>query len=297
MRPVLLIAKNGQVGSELQRALAPLGPVVAAGRADLDLADTRGIARAIETLQPRLIVNAGAYTAVDRAESEPEVASLVNAEAPRAIAESAKALEIPVVHYSTDYVFSGAKSSPYVEGDETGPLSCYGRSKLEGERAIAACGAKGVIFRTSWVFGEVGGNFVRTILRLAAEKDALRVVNDQFGAPTPAALIADVTAHVIRTLDREGWPPAQVYHLAAAGEVSWHGFARAIVARALALGIPLKLEPEAIEPIASADYPTAAQRPKNSRLDCSALMRRFGLVLPGWELYLERVLLRYTARP
>ena len=293
--PVLLIGGTGQVGWELQRALAPLGPLVTPGRADLDLARTETIDRAVRRIRPKLIVNAAAYTAVDRAESEPELAAIINTEAPRSLADAARALEIPLVHYSTDYVFSGDKATPYVESDETAPRSVYGRTKLDGERAIAASGVQGLVFRTSWVFGEVGGNFVRTILRLAGEKDALRVVRDQIGSPTPAALIADVTAYAVHTLERDGWPRgAEMYHLTAAHAVSWHAFAQAIVAKARDLGMSLKLAPDAIEAIASEQYPTAAERPKNSRLDCSALEQRFGLELPGWEPYLERMLMRYS---
>ena len=293
--PILLIGGSGQLGWALQRALAPLGEIIAPRRAELDLARPATIPDFVASARPRLIVNAAAYTAVDRAESEPDLAALINAEAPRVIGDAARTLDIPLIHYSTDYVFSGEKASPYREADDTGPRSVYGRTKLDGERAIAASGALGLIFRTSWVFGTVGGNFVRTILRIAAEKETLRVVADQIGAPTPAALIAHVTAHAIHTLDRDGWTNAQVFHLTAAGAVSWHTFARAIVTRARELGMSLKLAPEAIEAIASEAYPTAAQRPKNSRLDCSALEARFALKLPGWTPYLERVL-RYTAR-
>jgi dTDP-4-dehydrorhamnose reductase len=292
----LLLGKTGQLGCELQRALIALGEIVALDRAALDLMQPQAIRATIDEVQPRLIVNAAAYTAVDRAESERDTAALINAEAPRTLAEAAQALDIPLLHYSTDYVFSGDKPTPYVEADPTAPQSWYGATKLEGERAIHASGARGVIFRTSWVFGETGGNFVRTILRLAAEKETLRVVADQVGAPTPARLIADVTADVIRTFDGEGWPRATVYHLAAAGAVSWHAFAQTIVAKALERGMPLALRPENIEAIPTSDHPTPAARPKNSRLDCSALARRLGIELPGWEPYLDRMLARYTAR-
>lgn len=295
--PILLIGKTGQVGWELQRALMPLGELVAPARAELDLGTPETIFAAVEKIRPRLIVNAAAYTAVDRAEGEPEIAHRINAAGPRAIAEAAEARDIPIVHFSTDYVFSGEKPAPYREDDETGPLSCYGRTKLEGERALRSSSARGLILRTSWVFGEVGGNFVRTMLRLAAERESLRVVSDQVGAPTPAALIADVTAHAIHTLDREGWPRAKVYHLTAAGAISWHGFATTIVATASELGFALKLAPQAIEAIPTSDYPTAAVRPKNSRLDCTAISERFALELPGWEPYLQRMLIRYAARP
>ena len=296
MRPILLIGRSGQIGWELQRALSPLGSVAAPSRAELDLAQPRAIRAAIERVQPRVIVNAAAYTAVDRAESEAERAAILNAEAPRLLAEAARDLDIPLVHYSTDYVFSGDKPVPYVADDATAPLSVYGRTKLDGERAIRMSGARGLVFRTSWVFGDVGGNFARTIVRAAAVRKTLRVVSDQVGAPTPAPLVADVTAHAIHALEREGWPQVELYHLAAAWPLSWHAFAQAIVLKARELGVPLKLEPEAIEAIPSSEYPTPAQRPKNSRLDCNAMTRRFSLELPGWEPYLERMLVRYIPR-
>jgi dTDP-4-dehydrorhamnose reductase len=290
--PILLTGRTGQLGWELQRALSPLGRVLALGRAELDLAEPESVRKAVRDARPRLIVNAGAYTAVDRAEQDADIARRVNAESPRVLAEEASALGIPLVHYSTDYVFDGEKAVPYVESDATRPQSCYGRTKLAGEQAIETCAPQGVIFRTSWVFGEVGGNFVRTILRLASERDALRVVADQVGAPTPAALLADVTAHVIRSLDKDGWPAARVFHVASSHDVSWHAFAQAIVAKSLELGMTLRLRPEAIEAITSAEYPTPAKRPKNSRLDCGALGSTFSLVLPDWAPYLERMLLR-----
>jgi len=293
MRPILLLGKDGQVGWELQRSLAPLGSLVMLGRDDCDLADADRLCAVIRQANPRLIVNAAAYTAVDRAEEERESAFRVNAEAPAAIAAEARVLGVPLVHYSTDYVFDGEKTTPYLENDETDPQSVYGRSKLEGERAIAASGARALIFRASWVFGETGENFVRTILRLAGERESLRVVADQIGAPTPAALIADVTAHALARLDRDAWPDGtEIYHLAAASPVSWHAFAVAIVTEARELGIKLRLTPRSIEAISTEAYPLPARRPKNSRLDCSKSEQRFSLVMPGWKPYLRRMLMR-----
>ncbi|HSQ18825.1 MAG TPA: dTDP-4-dehydrorhamnose reductase [Blastocatellia bacterium] len=293
MRPILLLGKDGQVGWELQRSLAPLGPLVMLGRQQCDLADLVQLRDIVRNTKPRLIVNAAAYTAVDRAEQEPDLALRVNSGAPGVLAEEARALDIPLIHYSSDYVFDGEKATPYVEDDKPNPLSVYGRTKLEGESAITAAGGRALIFRSSWVFGETGTNFVRTILRLAAERDTLRVVDDQIGAPTPAALIADVTAHVIVCLDRESWPAeAQIFHLAAAGPVSWHTYACTIVDKARELGMQLKLSSGAIQKISTDEYPLPAKRPRNSRLDCTRLMQRFSLVLPDWRPYLERMLRR-----
>jgi dTDP-4-dehydrorhamnose reductase len=297
MKPVLLLGRSGQVGWELQRALAPLAPLVMLGREQCDVADAGELRRAIRDADPCLVVNAAAYTAVDRAEEERDLAFRVNARAPGILAEETRARGIPLVHYSTDYVFDGRKTTPYTERDETGPLSVYGQSKLEGERAIVAAGGRCAVFRTSWVFGETGANFVRTILRLAGEREHLRVVADQVGSPTPAALIADVTAHVVARLQREGWPErGEIYHLASAVPVSWHAFAVAIATRARAMGIALRLKPEAIEAIPTQAYPLPAPRPRNSRLDCSRLEQRFSLVLPSWESYLTRMLSRIPAR-
>jgi dTDP-4-dehydrorhamnose reductase len=291
MRPILLLGKDGQVGWELQRSLASLGPQVALGRRECDVGDLAALRTAIREIGPRLIVNAAAYTAVDRAEQERDLAFRINREAPGVMAEEARRLGIPLVHYSTDYVFNGEKAEPYVETDAPDPQSVYGSSKLAGEQAIAKAGARAVVFRTSWVFGEKGGNFVRTILRLAKERESLRVVADQFGAPTPAALIADVTAHAIAHHDREGWPAAaEIYHLTASDSVSWHAFAVAIVTAARDQGLSLRLKPESIDPIPTEAYPLPAKRPRNSRLSCERLERRYSLVLPSWEPYLQRML-------
>ena len=286
MKPILLFGHRGQIGSELERVFAAAGPLIAPGRAEVDLEKADALCSFIRSAHPALIVNAAAYTAVDRAEACADTAFRVNAEAPGVMAEEARRLGVPLIHYSTDYVFDGAKAEPYVESDTPHPLSAYGRSKLAGERAIAASGADAVIVRTSWVFGD-GANFVRTILRLAAERESLRVVDDQIGAPTPAALVADVTAAIVATLNSEGWAAA-IYHCTASGAVSWHGYARAIVAEALESGIALRLSPDNILPIPTADYPLPARRPLNSLLDCGRIEARFGLKLPHWRTGLER---------
>lgn len=291
---ILLLGKDGQVGWQLQRSLAPHGEVVACGRAECDLSDADRIRSIVRAVRPSIIVNATAYTAVDRAESEPGLAYRINAEAPGLLAEEARPLDALLVHYSTDYVYDGNKPTPYVETDPTGPQSVYGRSKLAGEEAIRAVGGRSLIFRTSWVFGARGGNFVKTILRLAREKENINVVADQIGAPTPAALIATVSGVGLAML-RHGRliEPGEnrLYHLAAARPVSWCEFARTIVGLAgPAPGFDLRLKPEAIKAITTAEYPTPARRPANSRLDCSKLERDFGLQMPDWQPYLERML-------
>jgi len=288
---VLLLGANGQVGHELQHTLAGLGSLVALDFPEVDFSQPESLRDVMHTYRPRIVVNAAAYTAVDKAENDAERAFAINAAAPGVLAEEAEALGACLVHYSTDYVFDGRKSTPYVETDVPNPLSVYGCSKLEGERAVQAC-KKHLTFRTSWVIGAHGHNFVKTILRLAGERDALRVVADQFGAPTSAALLANITARVLSQMaDR---PPGDhrwgLYHLVAAGETSWHGLARHIIARAGAMGLSLKAKPEAIAPIATADYPLPAIRPANSRLDTSKLRSTFALALPDWTVGIDDVL-------
>ena len=290
---ILLLGKDGQVGWQLQRALALFGPVRACARAECDLADPAQIRSLVETLRPSVIVNATAYTAVDKAESEPALAAAINTEAPRLLALAAKDCDALLVHYSTDYVYDGTKDGVYVESDPTAPQSVYGRTKLAGEEAIRAVGGKSLIFRTSWVFGEHGGNFVKTILRLARDKEALNVVADQTGSPTPAALIADVSATVLASLAcgrRLVTGENRLYHLAAANPVSWCDFARRIVDLARSQGAALRLDAAAIKAITTAEYPTPARRPANSRLDCSRLEADFNLLMPDWQPYLERML-------
>jgi len=276
---MLLTGRNGQVGWELQRALAPLGEVIALDRSQLDLDAADSITRAVRDAQPDIIVNAAAYTAVDRAESEPEVAMRVNGVAPGILAEEACRLGALLVHYSTDYVFDGAKPHAYVEDDVPAPINEYGRSKLAGEQAIRASDGAYYIFRTSWVYAARGSNFVRTILRLARERDELRIVADQMGAPTSARAIADMTAQVLAAggvRERTG-----LYHFTAAGAVSWCGFAQAILKRAPAVYPDMKI-PRVI-PIPSSEYPLPARRPRNSRLDASRLAAAFGVVAQDWD--------------
>ena len=289
---ILLFGRNGQVGWELQRSLAPLGKVLALASADCDLRDAEAVARAIREAAPRIIVNAAAYTAVDKAENDAATAMQINAQAPAVMAAEAHRLGARLVHFSTDYVFDGGKAAPYVETDAPAPQGVYGRSKHAGELAIAASGADALILRTSWVFGAHGGNFVKTILRLAHEKDSLRVVDDQIGSPTPAALIADVTALALAGLrQQETTEDAQIFHLCAANPLSWYRFAVTIVEQAHAIGLAgLKLRPEAIVPISTQDYPLPAPRPANSRLDCQKLEQCFDLRLPDWQPYLQRML-------
>ncbi len=291
---ILLLGKDGQVGWQLQRSLAPHGEVLACGRDQCDLADAERIRSLVRAWRPSVIVNAGAYTAVDRAESEPELAHRINAVAPGVLAEEAAVLDALMVHYSTDYVYDGSKQGAYVETDPTGPQSVYGQTKLAGEEAIRAAGGKSLIFRTSWVFGARGNNFVKTILRLARERDSIGVVDDQFGSPTPAALIATVTGVVLAML-RHGQQlktgESRIYHLAAARPVSWCAFARTIVDRAAAVpGFELRLNAESIRAITTAEYPTPARRPANSQLDCRRIECDFGLTMPDWQPYLERML-------
>jgi dTDP-4-dehydrorhamnose reductase len=275
---ILLTGATGQVGWELRRTLAPLGEVKAFDRYGLDLADAPPLAAAVRALQPDLIVNAAAYTAVDKAESERDLAFAVNATAPRVLAEEAKRIGAMLVHYSTDYVFDGEKAAPYVEDDPTGPINVYGESKLAGERAIQATGCRHLILRTSWVYGPRGKNFFLTMKRLAKERPELRVVDDQVGAPTSSIAIADATAQLLakRTVG--------LYHMTAAGETTWCGFAREILRRA-GLATP-------VVGISTNDYPTPARRPRDSRLDCSRLKAASGVELASWEAQLAEVTLR-----
>ena len=288
---ILLTGRNGQVGFELQRALAPLGTVIAVERTECDLESETSLRNAIRKAEPDIIVNPAAYTAVDRAESEVARAHAVNAVAPGIIGTEAARRGALVVHYSTDYVFDGIASGWYDEEDAVSPQGVYGQSKLAGEKSLAASGARHLIFRTSWVFGAHGANFAKTMLRLAAERDELKIVADQIGAPTSAALIADVTAHAIRKIqiDHNG-PQDGVYHLAAGGETNWHAYARHVIETARRAGMPIQVAADAILPIATAEYPTPARRPPNSRLDTAKLQKTFGLTLPHWQLGLDYVL-------
>jgi len=290
---VLLFGKGGQVGWELQRSLAPLGEVVALDHDSTDFhADFSRPERLAETVlavRPDVIVNAAAHTAVDKAEGEPDLARLLNATAPGVVAETARRIGALMVHYSTDYVFDGSGTAPWKEGDPTGPLSVYGRTKLEGEQLVARHCAKHLIFRTSWVYAARGGNFAKTMLRLARERDRLTVIDDQHGAPTGAELLADVTAHAIRDTVRDP-AKAGVYHLVAGGETTWHGYARFVLQQARAAGAELKASPETVDPVPTTAFPTPAMRPRNSRLDTTKLQSTFGLCLPDWQAGVARML-------
>ena len=294
---ILVTGGTGQVGGELAKSLAPLGEIVVPGRVEMDLSHAGSVRAIIRTVHPRWIVNAGAYTAVDKAESEPELAYAINAEAVRAIGEEARLIGAGVIHFSTDYVFEGTGSTPYIETDPTTPVSVYGASKLAGERALAESGAPHMIFRTSWVYGAQGKNFLRTILRLAREREVLRVVVDQYGAPTWSRDLAKMAAHVMaqcevtaqeRTLADVLAETSGVYHAAGSGETTWHGFA------AEAVRLEQERSPEAqlakIESITTSEYPTPAKRPANSRLNCDKLARRFGWSMMDWRESLRQVL-------
>jgi dTDP-4-dehydrorhamnose reductase len=302
---ILLLGKGGQVGWELQRSLAPLGDVSAfdfnsAGppaaphlRADFSQPDV--VAELVRVMQPDVIVNAAAHTAVDKAESEPDLARLINATTPARIADEAARLGALLVHYSTDYVFDGSGDAARDEAHATAPLSVYGQTKLEAEQAIAASGCRHLIFRTSWVYAARGGNFAKTMLKLAAERDQLKVICDQIGAPTGADLLADITAHAIRA-EAADRALSGLYHLVAGGQTNWHEYASFVIEWARANGQPIKVAPDAVLPIPTEAYPTPARRPLNSRLDTSKLQRAFGLSLPHWQLGVERMLIEILGK-
>lgn len=289
---ILLLGCRGQIGWELWRALAPLGDVTALGRepsagfhADLEMPEElRGELRRLE---PDVIVNAAAYTDVDGAEAEPERAEHVNAEAPRVLAAEAASLGAWLVHYSSDYVFDGSGTRPWREDDAPAPLSVYGATKWRGERAVRASGCRHLIFRTQWVYSARGRNFLTKMLRLAAERDRLQVVDEQTGAPTGAELVADVTAHALR-LAMARTELGGTYHLAARGETTWHGYARFALDVARKAGLPVRPAETAIEAVATSAFPAVARRPRNSRLDVGLLTRTFGLQLPDWRVGVAR---------
>ncbi|MYN15044.1 dTDP-4-dehydrorhamnose reductase [Pusillimonas sp. TS35] len=288
---ILLLGKGGQLGWELQRSLAPLGELIALGSDAPGGNYTRldEVERAVRSIAPDIIVNAGAHTAVDKAESEPDIAHQLNALAPAILALEAKRLGAWLVHYSTDYVFDGSGDTPWLETDPTSPLSVYGRTKAESEAAIQEAGCHHLIFRTSWVYAARGGNFAKTMLRLGQERDALTVVDDQIGAPTGADLLADITAHALR-IARDRPEVAGLYHLVASGETSWYGYARFVLDLARQYGVALKVAPEAITPAPTSAFPTPAERPKNSRLDTHKLQTTFGLTLPPWPTGVARMI-------
>lgn len=293
---ILLFGKNGQVGWELQRALAPLGNVTALATSSTeycgDFADTKGIIATIRSIRPDVIVNAAAYTAVDKAESEPEQAHRVNALTVEAIAKEAESLSAWLVHYSTDYVFPGQGAQAWQEDDSTGPLNVYGASKLAGELAIQQYCSRHLIFRTSWVYATKGNNFAKTMLRLAKQRDELSVINDQHGAPTGADLIADCTAHAITAAMRDP-SVAGLYHLAAAGTTTWYDYANVVFAEAKDAGVELVLK--TVHPLNTSHYPTPAQRPLNSRLDTRKFQNTFGLKLPDWQRGVQRMMAELAA--
>ncbi len=290
---LLLLGKGGQVGWELQRSLAPLGELVAldfdSTGLHADFSRPGQLADTVLQVRPDVIVNAAAHTAVDKAESEPELARRLNATAPGVLAQAAQQIGALMVHYSTDYVFDGSGERPWREDDTTGPLSVYGRTKLEGEELVARHCERHLVFRTSWVYAARGGNFAKTMLRLARERERLTVIDDQFGAPTGAELLADVTAHAIRDTLRDA-AKAGLYHLVAGGETSWHGYARFVLERALASGVELKAGPDAVDAVPTSAFPTPATRPHNSRLNTDRLQSTFGLVLPHWQSGVARML-------
>ena len=289
---ILLTGKNGQVGFELCRALAPLGEIVALDRSECDLTDANALRALVRRIKPQIIVNSAAYTAVDKAESDADTAYAVNAIAPGILGEEAAKLDACVLHYSTDYVFDGQKSDAYVESDATQPQGVYGASKLAGEQALSQSGARSLILRTSWVVGAHGGNFAKTMLRLATERDSLNVVADQFGAPTSAALLADVSAHLIRQVQRNASQSFAfgLYHVAASGRTSWFEYAQFVLSEAIRAGKTLKVKPADIRPITTTEYPTPAKRPLNSSLDTRRFQDTFDLRLPDWQEGVRHVL-------
>ena len=297
---ILLLGANGQVGHALQTALAALGTVTACTRAELDLdvayAQPQLVLDLVQKTRPNVIVNAAAYTAVDRAESDPEQGRTLNAVLPGLLAQAASDVGACIVHYSTDYVFDGTKKGSYREQDQTNPLSMYGQTKLQGEQAVAKACARHLILRTSWVVSAHGGNFLKTMLRVGQERDSLRVVADQIGAPTSANLIAQTTRQLLVEMLAQpaNDPRWGIYHLTAGGQTSWFYYAQYVLSQAREKGWPIKVAPESIEAIATADYPVAAKRPHNSKLDTSKIRQTFGVVLPDWTEGVDEVLAQLT---
>lgn len=296
---ILLFGCRGQVGWELQRALAPLGEVIALDFDSqdfaADFARPQTLAGTVRAVRPEAIVNAAAHTAVDKAESEPGLVHAINAESPGVLAREAASIGAWLVHYSTDYVFDGSGNRPWKEDDPTGPLSTYGRTKLDGERLIESSGCRHLTFRTSWVYAARGANFARTMLRLAAEREEIRVVDDQIGAPTGADLLADVTAHALRRAMSEP-QLSGTYHAAPTGETSWHGYATTVIDWARSQGLPMLVAADRVLGVPSSSYPAPARRPLNSRLDTRRLQSTFGLTMPHWQPGLIRMLTEVHGR-
>ena len=287
---ILLLGKNGQVGWELQRSLAPLGEVLALDRNSSthcgDLANLEGLAETVRVFRPQVVVNAAAYTAVDKAESDQTTAHLINALAPEVLSRACAAIDALLVHYSTDYVFDGGGQTPWVETDTTGPVNVYGRSKLAGEQGIAKQGARHIVFRTSWVYGTEGGNFAKTMLRLAQEREKMAVINDQYGAPTGAALLADITALSLQQTQAL----SGIYHLAAAGETTWHAYAQYVLQTAKQFKSDIDYKVKEVAAVPTSEFPTPAQRPLNSRLNCSKLQLALQCQLPDWQKGVDSML-------
>ena len=294
---ILLLGKNGQLGWELQRGLAPLGELIALDRhcQDFcgDLTNLQGLAATVQSVRPDLIINAAAYTAVDKAESEPDLARTINALAPGMLAQEAQKLGAWLVHYSTDYVFDGSGSQPWLETDTPAPLNIYGQTKRKGEQLIATLCSRHLIFRTSWVYAARGGNFAQTMLRLAQERERLTVIDDQFGAPTGTELLADVTAHAIRQVMGRQQPypePAGTYHLAASGETTWNRYAKHVIEQAKRAQPAIKIIVKEVACVPTSAFSTPARRPHNSRLNTAKLQATFGLTLPAWQQGVNRIL-------
>lgn len=287
---ILLTGKNGQVGFELAKKLSALGEVITTDREELDLAIPESIRKFIDQIKPDIIINPAAYTAVDKAESEPEMAYQINVKAPEVLAEKAIELNIPLVHFSTDYVFDGLKKEAYVETDLTNPQSIYGKTKCEGEEKIRTH-LKHIILRTSWVFGVHGNNFLKTILQLISEKELLNIVDDQWGSPTSASMLGDVTFKIVdTTLKNKNFKDYGTYHVTTEGETNWHAYASLISSEAMKLNLKIKCAPDQIRPIITSEYPTAAKRPLNSRLNTDKIKKTFMLELPHWESEVKRLL-------
>ena len=291
MKKILVTGNRGQVGFELMKTLAPLGKVIGVDIKECDLAQSAMIDALLDRVKPDIIVNPAAYTAVDKAESEPTVAHAINAQAPKTLARQASRRNIPIIHFSTDYIFDGTKEEPYVEDDPANPKSVYGKTKWLGEEAVRSNAAKHVILRTSWVFGAHGVNFLKTMLKLSKERDKMSIVSDQIGAPTSARMLAEVTAEIVKQLLQEfSYRKYGTYHLVADGETSWYGYAKYVVEQANALGMETKLTPANIKVIKTKDFPLPAARPANSRLDTTKIKAIFGISLPTWQSEVDLVL-------